>query len=1121
MSLSAFSLRYKAIIVALVALLMLWGVLSYLTMPRREDPEYTVRACQVLTNWPGTPAEKIEELITAPLEEEINTLNGIRWVRSETSMGRSAVYVELDRQTPGDAVEQMWDKVRSRVQRVPMPEPDIKPVVIDDFGDTNIMLMSLYQVPLPGEDKIRDENRYTCRELDIFSDRLKDELKLLTGIAKVVRTGVREEALYIETDLGTWTQLSLTTNQLEELISRRNVVAPGGIIDTGVGRFTVKPSGDIDATRELKSIIVGTIGDEKARAPVYLNDLNLNVVRSYEDPPEVITRYGDPHTSETCVIVAFSMKDGANIVDVCTEAKKLVHRLTGDQKVLPPDIVVAYITDQSETVTRKIGEFVGNVIAAVVIVVLVVYLMVGFRSAFVMGANIPIVIIGSLAIITIFGVQMEQISLAAMIIALGMLVDNAVQICDQTRRLQTEGLSNFDAVLKGANQLAFPILIATGTTIAAFYPMLIGLKGSSYEYIYSLPVTLTVTLAFSYILAMTFCVLLAYWFIKPPKDPNQSMSPIIQLIQWFRRKIGRGRKGVTKEPIKKLKNGKLTLLYPKIASVCIKARFIVIGVSFGLLFLVMMLPVGSEFFPQDMRDQFAVEIWLPEGSNIQQTDEVTMKVEDIISKLSPFINEQGNTGQRLLCMASIIGQGGSRWYLGRNPESPRPNYAEIILKTANGRVTSKYVKDIRRVTREGDSKLGIEPVTGARIIPRELVMGPSVDAPIGIRIFGPRLGVGFADLNVMREEADELKAILRKQTGTWDNYDTWGSSAYQLHIDVDENKANLAGVTNLGLAQTLNAYFSGHYITNFREGDHLVPVYLRLPPEQRGSIEELRSAYVEGEYGKVPLDSIAEVIPSWKPARIDRRFLQRVIEVRARVEPGYRANDIVMDLMACEDFKQWGANLPPGYWWEAGGELFESNQAKGELSLSLGISLLMIILLLVIQYNGFAKPVIILTTLPLALIGSFLGLYVTGNPLGFMPQLGLLALFGIVVNTAIIFIEFADTLIKEKIEECDGSGPIMGLSIQEFRECLVQAGQVRLLPIAMTTLTTIGGLLPLALAGGPLWEGMAWLMIFGLMVATILTLIVVPSLYAIFVENFKMSPVPKALINTATNPNKS
>ena len=1106
MSLSAFSLKYKAIIITMVALLMLWGILSYFTMSRREDPEYTVRTCQVLTNWPGTPAEEVEELITFKLEEEINTLDGIRWVRSETTMGRSAVYVELDRATPGDAVEQMWDKVRSRVDRVPMPEPGIKPIVIDDFGDTNIMLMALYQAPLPGEKEVKDENRYTNRELDIFSDRLKDEIKLLNGVAKVVRTGVQDEAIYIETDLGTWTQLSLTTGQLEELVSRRNIIAPGGEIDTDVGRFMVKPSGDIDAMVELDSIVVGTIGEEGSSAPVYLKDLNLTIVRDYKEPPEVIVRYGDPNVSDTCVIVAFTMKKGANIVDVCTDAKVVVNRLINEQKVFPPDIAVSYISDQSETVTRKISEFIGNVVAAVVIVVVVVYLMVGFRSAAVMGANIPLVIIGSIAIITLFGVQLEQISLAAMIIALGMLVDNAVQICDQARRLQTEGMSTFDAALNGASQLSFPILIATGTTIAAFYPMLIGLQGSTYEYIYSLPVTLTVTLGFSYLLAMTFCVLLAYWFIKPPNDPDQSMSPVIQLFNFFRKKLSKGSFEVKRSS---KKSNFLAELYPNLSRFCIRIRFLVIAVSFALLVGVLMLPVGSEFFPQDLRDQFAVEIWLPEGSSIYQTDEVTGKVEEIIRKLSLYTDEKGNPGERLRCMGSVVGKGCDRWYLGRNPESARPNYAEIVVRTTSGMVTSDYVKEIRRAAKEGNSALDIEPVTGARIIPRELVMGPSVDAPIGFRIFGPKLGVGFADLKVMQEEADQLKEMLRKQQGTWDTYDTWGSSAYQLDIDVDVDKANLAGVTNLGVAQTLNAYFTGHYITTFREGDHLVPVYLRLPHAQRGSIEDLRSTYIEGKYGKVPLDAVANVQPQWKPARIDRRFLQRVIEVRARVEPGYRANDIVKSMMEGEVFREWEENIPPGYWWEVGGEMFESNQASGELSLSLGISILMIILLLIIQYNGFAKPIIILTTLPLALIGAFFGLYITGNPLGFMPQLGLLALFGIVVNTAIIFIEFADTLIKEKIATCDGSGPVMGLSIEEFRECLVKAGQIRLLPIAMTTLTTIGGLLPLALAGGPLWEGMAWLMIFGLIVATLLTLLIVPSLYAIFVENFKISPIPK------------
>jgi len=526
-SLSGFALRYKAIVVTFVVVLMLWGGFSYITMSRREDPEYTVRTCQILTQWPGTPTEEMEELVTAPLEEEVNQLDGVRWVKSETSVGRSAIYVELDRPTPGDEVDQMWDKVRSRVKRVPMPDPGIKPIVFDDFGDTNIMLLAVYQRPLPGEKRIKEEHRYSYRDLDIFSQRLADEIKMISGVAKVSRAGVRDEVIYIETDMGTWSQLALTTSHLKKLLEQRNIVATGGEIDTDAGRFAVKPSGDIDAVRELGSIVVGMAGQSKAQAPVYLRDLGLHVKRDYIDPPAAITRFGDAEGSERCVIVAFSMKKGRNIVDVCAKAKKVVERLCDKEKVLPPDIAVAYVSDQSETVTRKINDFLWNVAGAVAIVVVIVYLMVGFRSAFVMAANIPLVIVGSLAIITLFDIQLEQISLAAMIIALGMLVDNAVQICDQTRRLQMEGMSALDAAREGANQLAFPVLIATGTTIAAFLPMIIGLQGSMNEYIRSLPITLTVTLALSYVVAMTFCVLLSYWLIRPPKDRSIPASPVL------------------------------------------------------------------------------------------------------------------------------------------------------------------------------------------------------------------------------------------------------------------------------------------------------------------------------------------------------------------------------------------------------------------------------------------------------------------------------------------------------------------------------------------------------------------------------------------------------------------
>jgi multidrug efflux pump subunit AcrB len=601
---------------------------------------------------------------------------------------------------------------------------------------------------------------------------------------------------------------------------------------------------------------------------------------------------------------------------------------------------------------------------------------------------------------------------------------------------------------------------------------------------------MTVVLLMSYVLAMTFGVLLSYWFVKAPSDPNASLSPVVRLF-------GKFRKGPKKS---KPEGGGW---YAKLSGAALKAKWVVVIVSFGSLGIVLQLPVGSEFFPQDIRDQFTIDVWLPEGANILQTDEATRQVEDIIRTISPH-----DEGPRLRAMASYVGGGMPRWYLGRSPESAKFNFAEIVVRTTAGRFTDAYAKEIQRIVQEGDAARGLEPVTGARVIVRQLMMGPVVDAPIGFRIYGPRLGAGFADIEVMRAQSDSLEELFRDRDDTWDVYDTWGSDGYQLRIDIDEDRANLAGVTNDGIARTLNAFFSGHYLTTFREEDHQIPVYLRLPAHQRGDLEMLRSAFVEGIRGKVPLDSVATLKLRREPAKIERRFLQRAIEVRARNKAGFRANDIVLDVMESAAFRQWESDLPPGYWWEIGGELFESQQSKKELQLSFTISILAIILLLVIQYNGFSKPLIILATLPLALIGAFLGLYVTDNPLGFMPQLGLLSLFGIVVNTAIIFLEFADSLIKKKVDASDGSGPIMGITREEFHGCLIQAGEARLLPIAMTTLTTIGGLLPLGIAGGPLWEGMAWLMIFGLAVATVLTLFVVPALYAILVEVFKVNPLP-------------
>ncbi len=1065
MNLPALAIRYSSIVITVVVLLMIWGVSSFYSMPRREDPEYTVRTCAITTRWPGAPTEKVEQLITDKIEKICAAIDEVKRVRSTTTVGLSTVFVDAEDFVTPEQIDNVWDKVRARIKRVEMPEPGIEPDVNDEYGDTNIMLLAVYQQPLPGEDSIREANRYTLRQLDIFSEKVRDAVKLLPGVAKADQFGVREEAIYLQTDLGVWSQLDLTTDELKSLVEQRNIVAPGGNIDTPVGRFSVKPGGEFDAVNELNSMIVQTITRDGQKQPVYLRDMGLNVVRDYKDPPTTICRFVDAKTSQPAVIVGVTMKAGANIVDICDAIKKRVFEMQQIEQVLPPDLGMTPVSDQSQNVNTKISDVVNNVIGAVLIVIVVVFLVVGFRSAAVMAANIPIVVLASLALITLFGVQLEQISLASIIIALGLLVDNAVQVCDQSRTNQMAGMSPLEATVTGTNQLSFPMLSGTLTTIAAFFPMLIGLTGTKREYIYSLPVTLTVTLAASWVLAMTFCSLLAYHFIRPPRDPDQPSAPLPWLMQRLSRMFARKKPADAPQT----DDGVIDRVFRRIAGTAIKAKFLTIGISIALLIAALSLPVSSQFFPKDARDQLAVDIWLPENVTIEQTDAAARQVEAILQKISPATDQAGQSIERVRAMRTMVGSGGARWYLGRNPESLKPNFAEILVRTTAPQYTPQLAAELKRIAIQGDTSLGLALVAAARVIPRELDLGPSVDAPIGLRLYG----TGFADMSTMRKFGEQLKAILREQPETWDVHDVWGAFGFQLRVDVDEDKANLAGVTNSQVAQSLNAYFSGHQLSTFREGDHLVPVSLRLAPEHRGSLSEINSIFVEGRNGKVPLESVATTSVRWEPSRIERRELNRMLEVRARVADGVMANDVVDRVMDSEAIQQLQQALPGGMWLEVGGEKYESLESQQQMAICLQMAILLIILCLVVQFNGWAKPVIILSTVPLALIGALPGLYFSGNPLGFMPQLGILSLFGIVLNTGLIFIEFADVYVREESQQFDGSVPIHGLTREQFRRCLVEAARLRLLPIFLTTATTIGGLLPLAISGGPLGEGMA------------------------------------------------
>ncbi|QEG22670.1 efflux RND transporter permease subunit [Mariniblastus fucicola] len=1124
MNIGKLSMQYRTVVITVIALLTVWGSITFMTMPRREDPQFTIRTCVVATAWPGAPAIKVEELITDKIETALDGLEEVEKLESTTINGLSTVYVNLTDDVPVDAIQNVWDKVRAKVDLVTMPTDKVRPVVNDDFGSTAVMLLAIYQTPLPGQAEVDERVRYSPRELEIFAERVQDSARLLPGVAEVELYGVRDEAIYIETDLGNWAQIELTTDQLRNLVEQRNIVSPGGSIDTAAGRFNVKPGGEFDAVNEIESIAVGAVQTGRTASPVRLRDIGLSVHRDYEDPASVICRYSDTTGTYPAVTLAITMKAGGNIIEVCNACVEKYERLVNVEQLLPADLAITPVSLQADNVNAKVNDVINNVISAIVIVVIVVFLFVGARTSIVMAANIPIVVLAAIAIIRWFGVEIEQISLASIIIALGLLVDNAVQVCDQTRTNVMDGMTPAEGAMEAANTLMFPMLAGTLTTVAAFFPMLLALKGGGAEYVYSLPVTLSTTLLVSWLFAMTICVILAAAFIRAPKDPNVPTAPL-PWLGYEMAKVGQRiarmfhRKNSDSDAIEADGSNSVTdtndndspgeniflRLYGVAAHLAVKFKWPVVLGTIGLLFATVQLPVSTEFFPQDRRDQFYINISLPETSTIEQTNQVVKQVESTIRTLSQSTNADGEPIERLRAMRSMVGGGGSRWALGLNPQSPASNVAEILIRTTDGEVTAGFIADIRRVADEGDQDLGLKPITGARVVPKSLSLGPPAE-PVVIRVSGD----GFANMQDLRRVTNEVKQLVREQEGTWDVHDSWGVYGFQLTLDIDDEKANLAGVSNADVADTLNAYYSGLRLSTFREGDHSVPVYFRLAADQRNDLSGIDRAYVEGQNGKLPLNSIATTRPVRTPVKIERRDMNRTIEVKAEVEDGISGNDVVNAIMNSEAMAKIRANLPTGFTIEVGGSLEESQDASVQMGTSFLISFLVIVLILVVMYNGWSKTLVILATLPMAVIGAWYGLYLTSNPLGFMPQLGLLSLFGIVLNTGIIFIEFADILIKQKVSEGDGSGPISGITRAEFRQCLVEAGKQRMLPIFLTTATTVGGLFPLALSGGPLWEGLAWLMIFGLLVATLLTLFVVPALYAIVVETFRINPIGKS-----------
>lgn len=1147
MNIPRYALTHRPVIYCITALLIGWGIFVYQTAPRKEDPSFVVRDAGLITIWPGATATQVEQLLTDPLEKAIEGVSALRRVQSSSYPGISVIQITLKDEVVDAKI--WWDRVRAEVElvRPTLPVGSLPPLLNDTLTQATVMNLSLFQDPTSGSSR-----RYTPRELEDFAKRLRDDIMdlrpMLAGssppqpnpmapsyVERVDLYGVQKEVIYVETDMGKWGQLAITPEQLGALLVQRNVVTPAGTIDTDANKYFIHLSGQLDAVEEIENVTVGRVsttsggmkqrelllsaaraarsGDETDRdrlgplplplsqaVPVSLQDLDLSVTRQFQDPPQSLTRFTDATRSAPSIVISFTMKPGVNIGELDQGVSRAIEK--AQSSYLPPDIEVVRTSDQPAAVEKKVHEVSSNVVSSVLAVIVVLVFMAGLRMSIIAGLAVPMIMLITIGLMRIWDVELEQVSLSALIIALGMLVDSTIQVCDNTQSHLNRGEPAVKAAIDGTQEIAAPILIAAATVIASFLPMTFIIPGAAKEALVSLPIVVCLAMAVGWVFAVTMTAILAARFMRPASGGNWLTS----LLAKLRKKPPETQSG---------SSSKRPGLYQRLAVLGMKLRWPIILASYAALVASPLILPPMDFFPKAVRNQFVVEVFLPAGTPIERTDEVAQQVEQTLQELNHLTYRDGAWQQiegekRFENVSTFVGTGGPFNFLGLYPKAGGSNFAVLWVNTTTPEDVPQVVADLRRATAEGIPTVGeieeLPPVIGARVVPQRLVTGEPILSTIDIRILGPRL----ADEQVLRTYAERVKRALYESGLAWNIHDAWGESILQLDVDIDQQKANLAGVTNATAAISMNAFYAGYPMTTYREGDRQIPVLLRLPTPQRGSLDELDNVFVQGFAGKLPLTSIAEVKQSWQPSCIERYKRERNMAVRCRPEQGLIYSQ-VLDAIEPE-LAEIEAEMPPGYRLEVGGTKELSDKGNNVVAQVLAVAVAIIFLLLVIQFNSVPKTVIILLTLPLAVPGGLIGLQLTGLTLGFTSLLGFVALSGIVLSAAILLMDFSARVVADRIQRGEGIVPAgekscSGLTRDAFRTAIADAGSLRFMPIMMTTATTIGGLLSLMFAGGPLFEGMATVIVVGLILGTALTLFVLPALIAVFVEDFGLKLV--------------
>ena len=995
-------------------LLILTGVVSFLTMPRSEDPAVNIPGSNVIVIYPGATPTDLEELVLDPIETALNELEDIRKITSRANDGIAVVGIEFEVGSDAD------DKYSDVIQKV----NSIREKLPDDLYSLRIARWSASDVNILQAALISDDAEYY--ELESEAERLKKSIEKIPGIQKAETWAYPDREVRISLNMAKMAKNNIPVNMVMGAIADLNANIPGGSVDIGNKKFNITTSGSYESLEEIKKTIVSASGANV----VYLSDI-ADINMGYGDES-----YRGRYNGKRCVFVTAQQKQGTNIYFVSDEVKEAAAKF---EEGLPGSIKMNIFFDQSESVRNRVNIFFSNLLQGLVLVGIVILIALGWRGAIIVILAIPISIMIGIGAVDFSGFGLQQITIAALVIALGLLVDNAIVISENISRFLKMGYSRKEAAIKGTQQIAWAVVSSTVTTVLAFIPIMM-IQDKTGDFIRGLPVTVVWTLMASLLVSLTLTPFLNSKLIKKRKElQGDDTSNGVYKANRLRQMMDRFIENYYKRALSfALRHTLLTIL-------------ISLAVFMGSLSLFPL--IGFSFFPKAEKPQFIINIFTPEGSSLDYTDKTANYVEDIL-----------NTRKEIRHYAVNVGHGNPRVYYNVWPKENAPNHAQIFVE-----LKKEYIKKIPDII---DSlRKDFEDYPGAEIELKELEQGPPIGAPVQIRIIGD-------NLKLLKKIAFDVEEMFDNTAGTINVSNPLATATTELHVNINKAKAAMLGVPVSDIDKTVRASISGLAVSKYRdpEGEEH-DIVVRLPIDEKPSVSDFEKIYIMSRSGaQVSLKQLANIEFKPTPMAVNHFNLDRNVIISSDVESGASVDAVTKEII--EKLEEY--NWLPGYRYYVAGELESRNESFGGMAKAVMIAIIAILAVLVLQFRSFTQPLIVFAAIPLALIGSLLGLFLTGNSFSFTAFVGITSLVGIVINNSIILVDYANQVRR---------------SGMELFEALIQAGTTRFMPILLTTLTTIGGLLPLTLGGGSMWAPMGWTIIGGLLVSTILTLLVVPVLY--------------------------